>query len=137
MNADRRDRWLCLCLRGAAVAEAFALAGVLMPTSVMAAIHAWAGLGEFPSAIVVPYMARMASGLYVIHAGFLWMIATDLTRYRPFVLYVAVAGLLFSAAMLACLVGLGAPRWWTLSEGLAPPAFYVALIWMSRPVKEA
>jgi hypothetical protein len=60
------------------------------------------------------------------------MIATDLTRYRPMVVYVAAAGLLFSIAMLVTLLQLGAPTWWTLSEGLAPPVFYVVLLWMGR-----
>src|SRR3954451_18813001 len=80
-----RRKYLVWALRLAALGEFPAFATAVMPFPWMAAVHRCLGLGELPALPVVEYMARSLSLAYGLHAIMLWVIASDVERYRVFV----------------------------------------------------
>jgi glucose-6-phosphate-specific signal transduction histidine kinase len=133
MNARERALILLLRLTGGLLVLAFF--AVLLPTEWMATTHRWLGLGEFPRAPLVDYLTRSASALYCIHGGLMLVLSRDVRRFAPVVVYVAVAGIVFGAAMIAIDLGAGMPMYWTLGEG--PTILVVGLItlWLARGIQ--
>src|SRR6185436_17443521 len=99
MTADLRRRLLTILLRLAGVITASAFLTILLPADWMAATHRALGLGEFPRAPVVDYLARSIAALYGFHGVLLLVIATDPGKYRAIVRYVAVMNVLFGAIL--------------------------------------
>ena len=79
---DRR-RLLAWVLRLVGTVQLFAFGAVVMPRSWMEAGHAWLGLGDMPRGAVVDFMIRQASFAYGLQGVALWVLASDVLRYRP------------------------------------------------------
>src|SRR5262249_54828619 len=94
----KSDKALVLLLRFVGGGSLFALVGVFMPVSWMAATHRWLGLGEMPTAPVVEYLARSLSAFYALVGALCLVVAADLERYRPVVRFLGVAFALMSLA---------------------------------------
>ncbi len=67
------ERWLKLLLLLFGLPAAFAVVPFLMPTSWMAAVHQWIGMGVLPDKPIVDYLARYASGFSALY-GFLLLL---------------------------------------------------------------
>ena len=63
LAADTRQTLLRVLLRLGGCLLLTAFVAVLLPVSWMAATHEWLGLGEFPRAPVVDYLARSVAAL--------------------------------------------------------------------------
>jgi hypothetical protein len=96
-----------------------AFGALFLPTERMAAIHAALGLGEFPAAPITEYLARSVSALYGFHGALLLLVARDVRRFAPLVVYLGVMCLVFGVLLLAIDLRAGMPLAWTLAEG--PP----------------
>ena len=94
------ERTLVLWLRACAVLVGLALLAVAMPTSWMAAIHRWLGLGEFPAGPIVPYLARSLSAFYAMFGALMWVVSTDVRRLAPVLRLVLWASLGFGLAIV-------------------------------------
>src|SRR6476659_5889181 len=88
MNRERLLVWL---LRLAGAVEILAFIAVIMPRSWMEIANGWIGLGAMPDAPLLMFMIRQASYTYGVHGLSLWLIATDVKRFRPFVIFNGVA----------------------------------------------
>ena len=124
---------LVLLLRLAGTVELLAFTAVVMPRAEMARFHYSLGLGEFPSLGITDFMIRQASYTYAVHGIVLWLLSTNLNRYRPLIaltgLSYTVAGPLFAWIDWTS----GMPPWWTVFDGLACLLFGMAiLILLSR-----
>jgi hypothetical protein len=108
--------WL---LRLAGVITASAFVAILIPVDWMAATHRWLGLGEFPRAPVVVYLARSIAALYGFHGLLLLLISTDPVRYRVIIWFAAFMIIAFGLIVLAIDLHTGMPAFWTIGEG--PP----------------
>ena len=113
----RTEKILRFLLRAMAAAESLAVCAVFMRRSWIEACHAWLGLGAFPAHPIAEYLARHLSAMYAIHAGFLWVAASDIKRHLTLVRYVAVSGLFFSALITVLDLRTGFPWFWTIGEG--------------------
>jgi hypothetical protein len=82
-----RERILVWLLRLAGAVEILAFIAVVMPRSWMEITNAWIGLGEMPDGPLLMFMIRQASYTYGVHGLSLWLIATDVDRFRPFVVF--------------------------------------------------
>jgi len=124
--------WL---LRAGGAMTSAAWLTMVMPTESMAAIHAWLGLGEFPRAPITEYLTRTISGMYAVHGGLLLVVSTDVRRFRPLVVYLAIINVVIGAAFLAVDLEAGMPTWWTVSEG--PPILLIglAMLYLLRGVR--
>lgn len=103
-----------------------AFLAALLPIEWMAATHDWLGLGEFPRAPVVEYLARSISALYGFHGILLFVIAADPLRYRTIVRYLVFMNVVFGLMLIAIDLHAGLPPLWTLAEG--PSLIVVGLL---------
>ena len=110
---------LAVVLRVVGAVEAAALAAVVMPRGWMDAIGAAAGVGALPPGPLPEYLARTASFLYGAHGVLLWFVAADVERYRPLIVFTAVAYLVSAAVLLHINFVSGMPTWWTVIEPAA------------------
>jgi hypothetical protein len=101
----------------------------------MSFFHGALGLGEFPSAPIVAYLARSLSGLYVLHGGFLWMAARDVQKHAPIITYVAVSGIAFSIMVTIVSVAAGFPWWWTVCEGPMLTVLSVVILFLQSRIR--
>ena len=97
-------------LRLAGAVEILAFISVVMPRAWMEASHTWLGLGEMPGGPVLMFMIRQASYAYGMHGISLWVLATDVKRFRPLVIFNAVAFLL-AAPVTSQRPHVGDARW--------------------------
>ena len=130
-------RWLLrLLLRFAGIVTVTAFGAIFLPVEWMAATHRWLGLGEFPRAPVVDYLARSIAGLYGFHGVLLLIVAGDPVRYRTIISYVAWLNMLFGLSLVAIDIHAGMPAWWTLGEGPPIIAFGVVIAFLNRTPHE-
>jgi len=114
---NSRERALALVLKSVGVVDLLAIAAVLMPRSMMAAIHTQLGLGTLAADPVGGYLARTASWFYVLAGAlFIWA-AQDVRRNRDLITWLASAGLLTGAVLIGVDVAEGLPGWWISAEG--------------------
>jgi len=129
MNAQRLQAWL---LRLAGAVELLAFIAVVMPRSWMEIAHVWLGLGELPTGPITMFMIRQASYTYGMHAISLWVIASDVKRFRPFVILNGIAFLVAAPVFFLIDHSSGMPWWWTLGDTFSCASFGAALLWLSR-----
>jgi hypothetical protein len=123
---DRRTRILVALLRltGGVIITAFL--AIFLPVDWMASAHRALGLGEFPRAPVVDYLARSIAALYGFHGVLLLLLSRDPIRYRSIVSYVGIMNILFGVIVFAIDLHAGLPIWWTLLEG--PPVVMCGIL---------
>jgi hypothetical protein len=129
-SANERRLVMLLRLGGGVTVTAFV--AMLLPTDWMAATHEWLGLGEFPRAPVVDYLARSVAGLYGFHGVLLLLVARHPVQHRTIVRYIGAMNLIFGAAMVLIDLYAGLPLFWTLAEGPPIAAFGVVVLYLSR-----
>lgn len=96
-----------------------AIIPVFFPSNVMASIHDWAGLGEFPKRPIVLYLARSASLLYAVHGALLLFVSFDLDRYEKLIVLIGWLHVLIGIIMLGIDIREAMPWYWIAAEG--PP----------------
>jgi hypothetical protein len=129
MNRQRLQSWL---LRVAGSVEILAFGAVLMPRSWMEASHAWLGLGEMPHGAVLMFMIRQASYVYGMHGVLLWILASDVARYRPLIRFTGFSFLLAAPVFLIIDHTSGLPLYWSVSDTAACAFFGASLLWLDH-----
>lgn len=133
-NAEKLLVWLLRLFGGVTL---LALPTVFMPRSWMEDCHEWLGLGAFPDAPIIDYLARSVSTLYAIVGGLVLLVSRDVRRYAAVITYVAVVSIVFGAAVLVLDVHLALPAWWTVGEGPATVAVGVVILLLQAAVRRA
>lgn len=129
MNNQQLQAWL---LRLAGAAEILAFFAVVMPRSWMEASHAWLGLGAMPAGPVLMFMIRQASYVYGMHGISLFVLASDVEKFRPLVRLNGVSFLLAAPVFFLIDYYEGMPSWWTLMDSAGCGFFGASLLWLSR-----
>jgi hypothetical protein len=104
-------------LRLLAILQMLTLAVVLMPVGWIAAWHAWLGLGVMPDDPVLRYVIRGAALAQGAIGVLLWVIATDVVRFRPLVVTTAAIYLFGAPAYYLLDATAGMPRFWCIFDG--------------------
>jgi len=112
--------------------EILAFVAVVMPRSWMEVSHTWLGLGVMPSGIVLMFLIRQASYVYGMHGISLWILASDVVRFRPLVRLNAISFLVASPVFLLIDYTSGTPLFWTVIDTLGCAFFGVSLLWLDR-----
>jgi hypothetical protein len=128
MNPRRLQSWL---LRLTGSFEILAFIAVIMPRSWMEMSHAWLGMGQMPDGPLIMFMIRQASYTYGMHGISLWVLASDVVRFRKLVILNGIAYLLAGPVFFLIDHSSGMPLWWTVSDSLGCGFFGAALLWLS------
>ncbi len=128
-------RLLVLLLRFGGVVTSAAFLAVFLPTDWMAATHQWLGLGEFPRAPVVDYLARSIAALYGFHGVLQLIVARNPVQYRTIVRYIGVLNVVLGVLLTIIDVHAGMPAFWTLAEGPPIVGFGALVLYFSRSLR--
>ena len=131
MSPEVCARLLVFLLRLAGVITVTAFFAIFLPVEWMAASHQWLGLGEFPRAPVVVYLARSAAALYGFHGVLILLVSTDPVKYRAIVWYIAAMNVLFGLLVFGIDLHAGMPAYWTFGEGPPIAAFGIVLAYLN------
>jgi hypothetical protein len=123
----RRMTVLVVLLRLAGAVMVLAFLAVVLPVDWMAGTHRWLGLGEFPRAPIVDYLARSVALLYGFHGVLVLIVSRDPVQYRTIIWYLAVMNILFGAIIIAIDIHAGLPAMWTLLDGPPVTAFGIVI----------
>jgi hypothetical protein len=134
MNSQRLQAWI---LRLTGATEILAFFAVVMPRSWMEISHTWLGMGEMPDGPLLMFMIRQASFSYGMHGVSLWVLASDVTRFRKLIILNGIAFLLAGPVFFWIDYTTGMPWWWTVVDSLGCGSFGVAMLGLSLfPAKE-
>lgn len=125
MNSRLLTAWL---LRIAGATEILAFFAVIMPRSWMEISHAWLGMGEMPEGAVLMFLIRQASYTYGMHGVSLWVLASDVTRFRKLVILNGIAYLLAGPIFFWIDYTTGMPWYWTVIDSLGCGSFGAAVL---------
>jgi len=126
------QRLQVLLLRLVGSVEMLAFIAVAMPRAWMEAAHRWLGLGEMTGGVILMFMIRQASFTYGVHGALLWVMSSDVERFRPLVVFTGVSYLLAGPAFLVIDIMSGMPWFWVLGETLFCLCAGAAILWLGR-----
>jgi len=129
MEHRRLQAWV---LRLAGSVELLAFFAVIVPRSWMASAHGWLGLGEMPDGAITMFMIRQASFTYGLHGVLLWLMSSDVIRFRPLVLFTGVSYLLAGPVFFLIDLTTGMPWFWTAGDTVASVSLGAALLFLDR-----
>jgi hypothetical protein len=104
-------------LRLVGLTEILAFGAVVMPRAWMGDRYSRLGLGELPDSPLVNSLIRQVSLTYGLHGIALWLIAWDVMRYRPLVIFSGVGYLLAGPVLIMIDFTSGMPWWWVIGDG--------------------
>lgn len=107
-----------------------AIVPVFFPTSLMATLHQWLGLGTFPDAPITRYLARSTSLLYFIHGVVMLYVATHLSQLRPMVPLLGWLHVVLGFIMLGIDLSASMPWYWTALEGIPIAMTGGVILWL-------
>lgn len=117
MNETTNERVLVGLLRLGAVLTGSAFFALFLPDETMSAVHDRLGLGPFPAAPLTSYLTRSLSAMYAFHGALLFILATDVRRYRAAIIFLGWTTSALGATLLGIDLQAPMPLWWTLAEG--------------------
>jgi hypothetical protein len=94
--------------------------------------HEWLGLGEMPGGPIIMFMIRQASYAYGMHGLSLWILATDVVRFRPLIIFNGISFLLAGFVFFLIDYTYEMPLWWTLVDSLGCGSLGAAVLWLNR-----
>ena len=122
-------RWILMIIGcGLMVAYLF----VLLPSSQMASIHNWLGLGEFPERPISFYLARSTSLLYGVHGTVMFIVGFRWSKYADLAPLFGWLHVVIGIAMLVIDLTSGMPWWWSAGEGVPIAATGLLIVWLAK-----
>ena len=131
MNYEKAQAWL---LRLTGATEILAFIAVIMPRTWMETSHMWLNLGSMPGGPLIDFMIRQASYVYGMHGVSLLVIASDVKRFRPLVIFNGVSFLLAGPVFFLIDYSSGMPIWWTVSDSLACFVLGATQLWLNQRI---
>ena len=120
------------CLRLIGAIECLAFGAVIMPRSWMEVTHEWLGMGTMPHGAVLDFMIRQGSFVYGLHGLFLWIISTDVVRYRPLIIFTGISYMVAAVVFAWIDEVTGMPLFWTVGDALGCFFWGAVLLWLDR-----
>jgi hypothetical protein len=131
MIYEKLQAWL---LRITGATEVLAFIAVVMPRAWMESSHAWLGMGTMPDGPLMDFMIRQASYVYGMHGVSLWVLATDVKRFRKLITFNGISFLLAGPVFFLIDYATGMPIWWMVSDSLTCFVLGVALLWLNQRI---
>jgi hypothetical protein len=125
-------------LRGLLRCEAFVLfsaaVAVVLPSSWMAAIHAWLGMGELAQTPLMEYLTRSVSALYALCGAVFWYLSNDVRRYVDLIRFLAWLKLISGISRIVLDATVDLPMFWLIGEGPVVIGLAVATLYCLRRI---
>ena len=135
MNQPQSSRYRNYC-RGligvVGVGLMSAIVPVFFPVDLMATLHQWLGLGEFPDAPITIYLARSTSLLYAMHGAVMFYVAWHFDRCQLLVPLLGWLHVVLGTFMIGVDINAGMPLYWIAGEGLPIALTGGAILWLFR-----
>ena len=103
---------------------------VFFPVKVMATIHEWLGLGEFPAEPITVYLARSTSLLYAVHGTVMVTTGWRIDDMKPIVPLLGWLHIVIGLVMLGVDLTAPMPWYWTAFEGIPVSLAGVLILWL-------
>jgi hypothetical protein len=129
LSSERLQVWL---LRLTGITEIVAFIAVVMPRSWMEVSHEWLGLGEMPGGTIIMFMIRQASYAYGMHGVSLFILSSNVIRFRPLIIFNGISFLLAGLVFFLIDYTYGMPAWWTFVDSFGCGSFGAAVLWLNR-----
>jgi hypothetical protein len=114
-----------------------AIFGAVVPVSWLDAAHRAMKLGPFPTAPIAEYLARSVSYLCAFYGGLLLLLARDVERFAPVIVYQAVAILAGSAFGIFAGVRAGVPAFWVIADAIGCWVFLLPIYMLARKIGDS
>src|SRR5437868_751070 len=114
MNWRRLQAWV---LRLVGTMELFAFGAVVLPRAWMDSIHRSLGMAEMPQGPVFDSVMREVSFTYGLHGVAVWVIASDVVRFRPLVILSAIGYFIAGPVFILIDRSNGLPESWVIGNG--------------------
>jgi hypothetical protein len=101
----------------------------------MEAGHSWLGPGEMPEGAILNFLIRQASFTYGLHGVLLWLLSSDVVRFRPLIMFTGISYVLASVVLGWIDATSGMPWFWTLGDGGSCLMFGTVLLWLDWRAK--
>ncbi len=131
-----KKKILVVLLRLSGLLLLTAIFAVFLPYEVMAEIHEWLGLGNFPRLPILDYLARSVSLFYATHGVILLYISFDLDRYLNFLKLFCYIGFAFGIVLFIVDINAPLPPTWTFSEGPLILVLSLTIFWLVKLVEK-
>jgi hypothetical protein len=105
-----------------------AFLAVVMPTSAMASIADWLGVGPLHRSPLIEYLTRSLSAMYGVLGILHLYLARDVVRYLDVIIVIGWLTVLAGVIQTVVDFGAGMPPFWSWSEG--PPTVLVGLAYI-------
>ena len=128
-KARRFLAWLLYVLGGI---MSMAFLAVVMPTSFMAAIADWLGVGPLHRSPLTEYLTRSLSAMYGVLGVLHLYLARDVVRYLDLIVVLGWLTVLAGVIVTAVDFGAGMPPFWSWSEGPPTVLTGLAYVWLAR-----
>jgi hypothetical protein len=128
-TARRILAWLLYVL-GGMMSAAFLF--VITPTSAMASIADWLGVGPLHRSPLTEYLTRSLSMMYGVLGVLHLYIARDVVRYLDLIIVIGWLTVLAGAIVTVVDFGAGMPTMWSWSEGPPTVLAGLAYVWLAR-----
>lgn len=106
----------------------------IMPLEWIARWHRWLGFGALPDDPVLRYVIRGGALVQAAIGVLIWIIASDIVRYRPLVLALGGIYLVCGPAFYLLDTVAGMPWYWAVLDGAACAATGTVILGLSLPV---
>jgi hypothetical protein len=128
-TARRALAWLLYVL-GGMMAVAFVF--VVVPTSAMASIADWLGVGPLHRSPLTEYLTRSLSAMYGVLGILHIFLARDVVRYLDMIVVLGWLTILAGVIQTGVDFTAGMPPLWSWSEGPPTALVGVAYLWLAR-----
>lgn len=105
---------------------------LVLPGSLMNAIHQWLGLGEMTDVPLTFYLARSTSLLYGIHGVLMFVCGRNIRKYADLIPVFGWLHVVIGVAMIGIDLTAGMPWWWTTFEGAPIAMTGLVMVWLSQ-----
>jgi len=125
-------RFLAWLLYGLGGMMSAAFLAVVMPTSAMAAVADWLGVGPLPRSPLTEYLTRSLSAMYGVLGVLHLYLARDVVRHLDVIVVIGWLTVLAGAIMTVVDFAAGMPPLWSWSEGPPTVLTGLAYLWLVR-----
>ena len=132
MQQQKARRLLAWLLYGLGGMMSVAFLAVVMPTSVMAAIADWLGVGPLHRSPLTEYLTRSLSTMYGVLGVLHLYLARDVVRYLDVIVVIGWLTVLAGVIVTVVDFAAGMPPFWSWSEGPPTVLAGLAYIWLAR-----